>query len=67
MILTGTLAALSMRHVSKRWSGFGDIARKAPYFSCALIIVIGLYLGGYQDLHNLLLTIAHVVAGRANV
>ena len=49
MVLSGTLAALSVKHVSRRWSGFGEFARKAPYFSGALILLVGFYLG-YQGL-----------------
>lgn len=45
MVLSGVLAALSVRHVSKRWSGFGVFAQRAPYFSGALILVVGLYVG----------------------
>jgi nickel/cobalt exporter len=45
MVLSGVLAALSVKHVSKRWSGFGVFARKVPYFSGALILVVGLYVG----------------------
>lgn len=45
MVLSGALAALSVKHVSKRWSGFGEFARKAPYFSGALILLVGLYVG----------------------
>lgn len=52
MVLSGTLAALSVRHVSKRWSGFGTFARRAPYASSALIIVVGLYTG-YLGWHAL--------------
>ncbi|QHE90433.1 nickel/cobalt efflux transporter RcnA [Pandoraea fibrosis] len=52
MVASGTLAALSVRHVSRRWSGFGDFARKAPYFSGALIILVGLYVG-YQGASHL--------------
>ncbi|MBO9687590.1 MAG: nickel/cobalt efflux protein RcnA [Mitsuaria chitosanitabida] len=44
MIASGAMAALSVKHVSKRWSGFGEFARKAPYFSSALIILVGLYV-----------------------
>lgn len=47
MVASGTLAALSVKHVSKRWSGFGELARKAPYVSGALIMLVGLYVG-YQ-------------------
>lgn len=54
MVVSGALAAVSVRHVSRRWSGFGEFARKAPYFSSALIILVGLYLG-YQGLHSLAL------------
>jgi len=52
LVLSGALAALSVKHVAKRWSGFGEFARKAPYFSGALILLFGLYLG-YQGLPGL--------------
>ena len=52
MVASGVLAALSVRHVSKRWSGFGDFARKAPYLSGGLILLVGCYLG-YQGLRAL--------------
>lgn len=45
MVVSGILAALSVRQVSKRWSGFGEFARKAPYFSGSLILLVGLYVG----------------------
>lgn len=44
MIASGAMAALSVKHVSKRWSGFGAFARKAPYLSGTLIILVGLYV-----------------------
>jgi nickel/cobalt exporter len=44
MIASGAMAALSVKHVSQRWKGFGEFARKAPYFSSALIILVGLYV-----------------------
>lgn len=53
MVVSGVLAALSVKHVSKRWSGFGEFARKAPYFSSALILLVGAYVG-YQGLHALI-------------
>ncbi|WP_027815337.1 nickel/cobalt efflux transporter [Paraburkholderia bannensis] len=49
MVASGTLAALSVKHVSKKWGGFGDFARKAPYFSGALIMLVGLFVG-YQGI-----------------
>jgi nickel/cobalt exporter len=45
MVTAGIAAALSVRHVSRRWSGFGALARRAPYLSGALIICVGLYVG----------------------
>ncbi|NOG73369.1 nickel/cobalt efflux transporter [Roseicella sp. DB1501] len=52
MVTAGVAAALSIRHVSQRWSGFGTFAQRAPYFSSAVIICVGLYVG-YQGLHGL--------------
>ncbi len=52
MVASGALAALSVKHVSKRWGGFGEFARKAPYFSGGLIVLVGLYVG-YQGLRAL--------------
>lgn len=53
MVASGALAALSVKHASRHWGGFGEFARKAPYFSGALIVLVGLYVG-YQGLHALL-------------
>ena len=43
MVTVGAVAALSVQHVSDRWSGFGEFARRAPYLSSALIIAVGFY------------------------
>lgn len=51
MVTSGVIAALSVKHVSKRFNGFGEIVRKAPYVSGAVILVIGLYLGVSGWLH----------------
>ncbi|AVF38924.1 nickel/cobalt efflux protein RcnA [Pandoraea apista] len=56
MVASGTLAALSVRHMSRRWSGFGEFARKAPYFSGGLIVLVGLYVG-YQGAAQLLFAV----------
>ena len=45
MVTAGVVASISVKHLSRRWSGFGNIAARAPYFSSAVIIVMGLYLG----------------------
>ncbi len=49
---SGVLAALSVKHVSSRWNGFGSFAQKAPYFSGILILIVGAYMG-YSGLHGL--------------
>lgn len=51
MVTSGVIAALSVKHVSKRFGGFGEIVRKAPYVSGAVILLIGLYLGINGWLH----------------
>ncbi|MBV8046934.1 MAG: nickel/cobalt efflux transporter RcnA [Paludibacterium sp.] len=53
MVATGVLAALSLKHLSDRWRGAGEFARKAPYFSGALIVLVGLSVG-YAGLRQLL-------------
>ncbi len=45
MVASGVIAAISVKHVSRRFSGFGEIVRKAPYVSAVVILLIGLYLG----------------------
>ncbi|MCM2294647.1 nickel/cobalt efflux transporter [Allorhizobium sp. BGMRC 0089] len=45
MVSAGVLASLSVRHVQKRWSGFSSFARRAPYASGALMLLIALYMG----------------------
>ena len=52
MVLSGVLAALSVHHLSKRWTGFGDLAAKAPYLSGALILLVGCAVG-WQGLRAL--------------
>jgi ABC-type nickel/cobalt efflux system permease component RcnA len=44
LVASGTLAALSVRHVERRWSGFGAFARNAPVASSVLIGAVGLYV-----------------------
>ena len=53
MVMSGVLAALSVKHVSKRFSGFGQWANRAPYLSGALIVLVALYVGwtGLKALH----------------
>ena len=44
MVTSGVIAALSIKHVSRRWSGFGEIVRKAPFVSGGVILLIGVYI-----------------------
>ena len=53
MVLSGTIAALNVKDVSKKWSGFGSWSRKAPYISSGVMILIGCYVG-YQGLKHIL-------------
>ena len=50
LALSGVVGAVRVRHASKRWTDFGELARKARYVSGALILSIGL-LVGYQRRH----------------
>lgn len=50
MVSAGVLAALSLRHVERHWSGFSRFAHRAPYVSAALIVMVGFYTG-WMGLH----------------
>jgi nickel/cobalt transporter (NicO) family protein len=52
MVLSGTAAALTVRHAARHFEGFGALAHRAPYLSGALILLVGLYVG-YQGWHAL--------------
>jgi nickel/cobalt exporter len=51
LVTSGVIAALSVRQVSKRWSGFGELVRKAPYLSGAVILIVGAYIAVNGWLH----------------
>ena len=46
MVSAGVVASVSVRQLSRRWSGFGAVAGRAPYVSSAVMICIGLVVGG---------------------
>jgi nickel/cobalt exporter len=52
MVSAGVVAALSLRHVERHWSGFSRFAHRAPYVSAALIVNVGLYTGwaGWREI-----------------
>lgn len=45
LVTVGAAAAIGARHISSRVSWFGEIARRAPYISGALIVLVGIYMG----------------------
>lgn len=47
LVASGAIAAIGLKHASQRWSGLGELSRKAPWFSGALIILVGLYMMGH--------------------
>jgi nickel/cobalt exporter len=55
LVLVGVAAALSVRHAANRWPGFNALARRAPYFSAGLILLVGLYVcwSGWHSLPTL--------------
>lgn len=44
LVTVGSVAALSVRHATKRFKSFGELARKLPYVSSAVMIPIGLLI-----------------------
>lgn len=52
MVSAGALAAWGVQHASKRMKGFGGFARKAPYLSAALLILMGAFFI-FQGLRSL--------------
>lgn len=52
MVTVGAMAAWSVQHAEKRFSGFGNAMRKAPYVSCVLLTLLALYMG-YSGWHGL--------------
>lgn len=47
LVASGAIAAIGLKHISQRWRGFGELSRKAPWFSGALIILVGIYMMGH--------------------
>jgi nickel/cobalt exporter len=45
MVAVGMLAALSVQHAQKKFRGFGEAMCRAPYVSCALLVLLALYMG----------------------
>jgi nickel/cobalt transporter (NicO) family protein len=45
MVATGAIAAWSVRHAQKKFRGFGEAMRRAPYISCAVLVILAAYMG----------------------
>ena len=54
MVATGVLAAWSVRHAEKRFKGFGEMVRRAPYVSCVLLVALASFMAwhGWRGLHQ---------------
>jgi nickel/cobalt exporter len=53
MVAVGAAAAWGTRHASRKIKGFNEFARKAPYFSSAVLTLLGIYIGIQGWLHLL--------------
>ncbi|PJE54638.1 nickel/cobalt efflux protein RcnA [Marinomonas sp. BSi20584] len=54
LVSVGVIAAVGVKKVTRKWNRLNNLARRAPYFSGALISAVGLYMGihGYSLLVN---------------
>lgn len=54
MVFVGVIAAWSVQKAQKRFSGFGEWMRRAPYISCALLVVLAAVMAwqGWQGLQH---------------
>jgi len=54
MVTTGMLAAWSARHAERKFRGFGELMRRAPYLSCIVMVAIAIIMAwyGWQGLHG---------------
>jgi ABC-type nickel/cobalt efflux system permease component RcnA len=51
MVVAGALAALSVQHAQKRFRGFGELMRRAPFVSCLLLVCLALYMAWHGWIH----------------
>lgn len=52
MVTVGVIAAWSVQRAQKRFSGFGEWMRRAPYLSCVLLVILASVMA-YQGWHGL--------------
>ena len=53
LVTVGAVAALSVREASRRFGGFGKLARRLPYASVGLMCIVGLTMGAFGLKHLL--------------
>jgi nickel/cobalt transporter (NicO) family protein len=44
MVLVGAIAAWSVNHAQKRFTGFSEVMRRAPYVSSVLLVILASYM-----------------------
>jgi nickel/cobalt exporter len=54
MVTVGVVAAWSIHHAEKRFSGLGEVMRKAPFFSVIILLLLSFYMGlqAFRGLHG---------------
>ena len=54
MVAVGAFAAWSVGHAERKVRGFGEFMRRAPYFSCLLLLVLACYMAwhGWRSLYH---------------
>jgi nickel/cobalt transporter (NicO) family protein len=52
LVAIGSVAAWGAKHANKRLSAFSRYARRMPYFSSVLILLLGIYLI-YSGIHKM--------------
>jgi ABC-type nickel/cobalt efflux system permease component RcnA len=45
LVTVGALAAWSLRHAQRRFAGLGSIARRLPYLSSGILVLLALFMG----------------------
>ena len=51
MVTAGAVAALSVKHAQKRFTGFGELMRRAPYVSCVMLVLLAVSMGWHGWSH----------------
>lgn len=54
MVIVGAIAAWSVQHAHRKFKGFSEWMRRAPYISCALLVILAAFMAwqGWQGLSH---------------